>query len=98
MSPIEVLKMLKSKIEDAASFECNYAIEASDIEAINSALSMPDVGQSLPTSADIEIESEKYSQKQWDTDDGIEIDFDGKKMAKEDFRAGAEWALEQLNK
>ena len=35
MTPIEVLKMLKSKIDKACFNKCNYAIETSDIEAIN---------------------------------------------------------------
>ena len=38
MTPIEVLKMLKSKIDAAGLNKCNYAIETSDIEAINQAL------------------------------------------------------------
>ena len=38
MTPIEVLKMLKSKIDTARLDKCNYAIETSDIEAINEAL------------------------------------------------------------
>ena len=47
MTPTEVLKMLKSKIDSAALNKCNYAIETSDIEAINQALLLYDVvGQS----------------------------------------------------
>jgi predicted nucleotide-binding protein (sugar kinase/HSP70/actin superfamily) len=38
MSTIGVLKMLKMKIDNAAKNNCNYVIETSDIEAINSAL------------------------------------------------------------
>ena len=38
MTPIGVLKMLKSKIDKAGLNKCNYAIETSDIEAINKAL------------------------------------------------------------
>lgn len=37
-TPIEVLKMLKSKIDESRLNECNYVIETSDIEAINQAL------------------------------------------------------------
>ena len=43
MTPTEVLKMLKSKIDSAALNKCNYAIETSDIEAINQALLLHDV-------------------------------------------------------
>ena len=43
MTPTEVLKMLKSKIDSAALNKCNYAIETSDIEAINQALLLYDV-------------------------------------------------------
>jgi hypothetical protein len=47
MTPTEVLKMLKSKIDAAGLNKCNYAIETSDIEAINQALLLYDVvGQS----------------------------------------------------
>ena len=38
MTPTEVLKMLKSKIDAAGLNKCNYTIETSDIEAINQAL------------------------------------------------------------
>ena len=38
MTPTEVLKMLKSKIDAAGMNKCSYAIETSDIEAINQAL------------------------------------------------------------
>jgi len=40
MEPVEVLKMLKSKIDAASQNNCNYVIEISDIEAINQALNM----------------------------------------------------------
>jgi hypothetical protein len=43
MTPTEVLKMLKSKIDEAGLNKCNYAIEKSDIEAINQALLLHDV-------------------------------------------------------
>lgn len=43
MTPTEVLKMLKSKIYAARLNNCNYAIETSDIEAINQALLLYDV-------------------------------------------------------
>ena len=43
MTPTEVLKMLKNKI-DAAGLN-NYAIETSDIEAINQALLLYDVSE-----------------------------------------------------
>lgn len=47
MTPTEVLKMLKGKIDAAGLNKCNYAIETSDIEAINQALLLYDVvGQS----------------------------------------------------
>ena len=42
MTPTEVLKMLKSKIDAAGLNKCNYTIETSDIEAINQALSIHD--------------------------------------------------------
>ena len=48
MTPTEVLKMLKSKIDAAGLNKCNYAIETSDIEAINQALLLYDVSKSLP--------------------------------------------------
>jgi hypothetical protein len=47
MTPTEVLKMLKSKIDAAGLNKCNYAIETSDIEAINQALLLHDVSKSL---------------------------------------------------
>ena len=40
--------MLKSKIDAAGLNKCNYAIETSDIEAINQALLLYDVSKSLP--------------------------------------------------
>ena len=43
MKAIEVLKMLKSKIDAAAQINCNYAIEVSDIEAIDQALNLAGV-------------------------------------------------------
>jgi hypothetical protein len=43
MTPTEVLKMLKSKIDATVLNKCNYAIETSDIEAINQALLLYDV-------------------------------------------------------
>ena len=43
MTPTEVLKMLKGKIDAAGLNKCNYAIETSDIEAINQALLLYDV-------------------------------------------------------
>jgi hypothetical protein len=48
MTPTEVLKMLKSKIDAAGLNKCNYAIETGDIEAINQALLLYDVSVSLP--------------------------------------------------
>jgi hypothetical protein len=45
MTPTEVLKMLKRKIDAAGLNKCNYAIETSDIEAINQALLLHDVMQ-----------------------------------------------------
>ena len=47
MTPTEVLKMLKSKIDTAGLNKCNYAIETSDIEAINQALLLYDVMPSV---------------------------------------------------
>lgn len=41
MTPTEVLKMLKSKIDAAGLDNCNYTIETSDIDAINQALLPP---------------------------------------------------------
>lgn len=46
MTPIEVLKMLKSKIDAAGLNKCNYVIETSDIEAINQALLLYDISGS----------------------------------------------------
>ena len=46
MTPTEVLKMLKSKIDAAGLNKCNYTIETSDIEAINQALYIHDVSNS----------------------------------------------------
>jgi len=47
MTPTEVLKMLKGKIDAAGVNKCNYAIETSDIEAINQALLLYDVSNPL---------------------------------------------------
>ena len=47
MTSTEVLKMLKSKIDAAGLNKCNYAVETSDIEAINQALLLYDVSGSL---------------------------------------------------
>jgi hypothetical protein len=47
MTPTEVLKMLKSKIDAAGLNKCNYAIETGDIEAINQALRIHDVVKSF---------------------------------------------------
>jgi len=41
MNAIECLKMLKSKIDNASENKYNYAIETSDVEAINQALNIP---------------------------------------------------------
>ena len=41
MNQTEVLKMLKSKIDNAIIHNCNYVIETGDIEAINKALETP---------------------------------------------------------
>lgn len=38
MTPIEVLKTLKNKIDSASLNKCNYVIETSDIELINQLL------------------------------------------------------------
>ena len=38
MTPIEVLKTLKNKIDSASLNKCNYVIETSDIELINQVL------------------------------------------------------------
>ena len=53
MTPTEVLKMLKSKIDTAGLNKCNYAIETSDIEAINQALLLYDVSGSLPSKDEV---------------------------------------------
>jgi hypothetical protein len=50
MTPIEVLKMLKSKIDLATADNCNYAIETSDIEAIDKTLLLHDVRVRLTAS------------------------------------------------
>ncbi len=60
MTPTEVLKMLKSKIDAAVLNKCNYAIETSDIEAINEALAVADVSGSLH----IEKLMEEYKKEQ----------------------------------
>ena len=52
MTPTEVLKMLKSKIDAAELNKCNYAIETSDIEAINQAL-LPDISESCLVKCDV---------------------------------------------
>ena len=49
MTPIGVLKMLKNKIDSAGLNKCNYAIETSDIEAINQALLLYDVSNTKRT-------------------------------------------------
>jgi hypothetical protein len=38
MTPIEVLKMLKSKIDEAEFYKSNYVLQANDVKAINQAL------------------------------------------------------------
>jgi hypothetical protein len=53
MTPTEVLKMLKSKIDAAGLNKCNYAIETSDIEAINEALVIADVSESHLAKCDV---------------------------------------------
>ena len=40
MTPTEVLKILKNKIDSASLNKCNYVIETSDIELINQVLSV----------------------------------------------------------
>ncbi|MEI6059412.1 MAG: hypothetical protein WCR72_01835 [Bacteroidota bacterium] len=52
--PIECLKILKSKIDAAGLNKCNYAIETNDIEAINEALVIANVSNSLPDNVTIE--------------------------------------------
>lgn len=54
MTPIEVLKMLIVKIDEADLNKCNYAIEASDIKAINEALLLYDVNGCF---SDIELKA-----------------------------------------
>lgn len=47
MTPIEVLKMLKSKIDEAEFYKSNYVLQTNDVEVINQALRIHDVvGQS----------------------------------------------------
>lgn len=41
MTPIEVLKMLKSKIDEAKFYKSNYVLHSNDVEAINQALRIP---------------------------------------------------------
>lgn len=53
MTPIEVLKMLKSKIDEAEFYKSNYVLQSNDVEAINQALRIHDVSGSLPL-ADLE--------------------------------------------
>lgn len=53
MTPTECLKMLKSKIDAAGLNKCNYAIETSDIEAINEALVIADVSESYLAKCDV---------------------------------------------
>ena len=53
MTSTEVLKMLKSKIDAAGLNKCNYAIETSDIEAINQALLLYDVSKSCLAKCDV---------------------------------------------
>jgi hypothetical protein len=43
MTPIEVLKMLKSKIDEAEFYKSNYVLQTNDVEAINQALRIHDV-------------------------------------------------------
>ena len=92
MTPTEVLKMLKSKIDAAGGNKCNYAIETSDIEAINQALLLYDVSGSLPTDKQIELKADEYMTEiqsnayaydrntGWEYSDVIDA-----------FRAGAKW-------
>jgi len=61
MTPIEVLKMLKSKIDAAGLNKCNYAIETSDIDAINQALLLHDVSNLLNCD-NCKYESSKYDK------------------------------------
>lgn len=43
MTPIEVLKMLKSKIDEAEFYKSNYVLQSNDVKAINQALHIHDV-------------------------------------------------------
>ena len=43
MTPIEVLKMLKNKINEAEFYKSNYVLQTNDVEAINQALHIHDV-------------------------------------------------------
>ena len=43
MTPIEVLKMLKSKIDEAEFYKSNYVLQSNDVKAINQALRIHDV-------------------------------------------------------
>ena len=62
MTPIEVLKMLKSKIDEAEFHKSNYVLQTNDVEAINQALLLYDVIGSLVSPNSIQKEAEKYQQ------------------------------------
>ena len=56
MTPTEVLKMLKSKIDVAELNKYNYVIETSDIEAISQALLLYDVSDRTSSNNRLKIE------------------------------------------
>ena len=68
MTPIEVLKMLKSKIDEAEFCKSNYVLQTNDVEAINQALRIHEVGGSTSLSEDEienQIEMEEYEDSLW---------------------------------
>lgn len=75
MTPTEVLKMLKSKIDTAGLNKCNYAIETSDIEAINQALLLYDVSGSVLSDEEMRepIENALYATKRFLTTQATDL-------------------------
>jgi hypothetical protein len=66
MTPIEVLKMLQSKIDEAKFYKTNYVLQTNDIEMIAEALRIHDVvGRSEELQPDEEANSCKRCQCDW---------------------------------
>jgi hypothetical protein len=62
MTPIEVLKMLQSKIDEANFYKTNYVLQTNDIEMIAEALHIHDVlGRSEQLPCDECVDGEKWS-------------------------------------